>query len=141
MYCSGNVDDVIIGDSLTSIETLSMLKEAFEEDTISLRVWLHKEYQDLASNTFLVRRDHPKYILRLNAPRKENVLMTFTGKRIVGAITMDNYLYGRYGGEVQICLSELEADARVNVIGYVHPEDIPLLSCIKNTTKIKWITK
>lgn len=141
MYCHGNVDDIIIGDSMTSIETLSLMKEAFDQDIVTLRVWLHKEYQELINNSFLVRRDHPKSSLRLNVSRQANIPMTFTGKRIVGAITMDNYLYGRYGGEVQICLSELEADVRVNVIGYVHPDDIPLLSCIKTSTKIKFIAQ
>lgn len=58
---------------------------------------------------------------------------------LVLLITMDNDLYGRYRGEVQITLNDLPADERVNVIGKVIPEDILLLSFIKPGQGIKLI--
>jgi uncharacterized protein len=67
------------------------------------------------------------------------VLPENTVARPKGTITMDNDLYGRYRGEVQITLNDLPADERVNVIGKVIPEDILLLSFIKPGQGIKLI--
>lgn len=39
--------------------------------------------------------------------------------RPVGTITMDNENYLRYQGEIQITLTDLDADERVNVLGRV----------------------
>lgn len=62
-------------------------------------------------------------------------------KRNVGSITVDNKNYGRYQGEIQITKSNLDADEKVNVIGRVVEEDIPLLKYVKggNKFKIRWI--
>jgi uncharacterized protein len=62
-----------------------------------------------------------------------------TSERIVGSITRDNDLYGRYRGEVQITLCDLPADDRVNVVGRVVDEDIVLLSYLKPGQKVKFI--
>ncbi|MGG3924217.1 DUF871 domain-containing protein, partial [Geobacillus thermodenitrificans] len=50
--------------------------------------------------------------------------------RRTGSITIDNERYGRYAGELQITLVDLPADDRVNVIGQVIEEDMPLLRYI-----------
>ncbi|WP_230136734.1 DUF871 domain-containing protein, partial [Peribacillus frigoritolerans] len=62
-----------------------------------------------------------------------------TAARSLGSITKDNDAYGRYRGEVQICKRDLGADHRVNVIGRVIEEDIPLLSLLKPGQTIKLI--
>jgi hypothetical protein len=48
-----------------------------------------------------------------------------------GSITIDNDLYGRYRGEMQITLTDLSADERVNVVGRVKSDDLPLLEQLK----------
>lgn len=50
---------------------------------------------------------------------------------------MDNSGYGRYRGEVQICRRVLAADERVNVIGRVIDEDLPLLNLALSGQKVK----
>jgi len=47
--------------------------------------------------------------------------------RPTGSVTIDNERYGRYAGELQITLTDLPADDKVNVIGRVISEDVPLL--------------
>ena len=47
-------------------------------------------------------------------------------ERLRGTITIDNELYGRYSGEIQMIRSDLKADSRVNVIGRI-PENAWLL--------------
>lgn len=51
-------------------------------------------------------------------------------KRKRGAITIDNMNYGRYAGEIQLVKHDLPEDDRVNVIGNVIREDLPLLNYI-----------
>lgn len=47
----------------------------------------------------------------------------------------------RYQGEIQIALADLPADERVNVLGKVIDDDLPLLPWIKGNQKfrIKWV--
>ena len=40
-----------------------------------------------------------------------------------GSITIDNELYGRYAGEMQIATHDLPVDEKVNVVGMVVEED------------------
>lgn len=53
-----------------------------------------------------------------------------TTERKTGSITIDNQLYGRYQGEIQIVKKDLCADTKVNVVGHVIETDLPLLSLI-----------
>lgn len=53
---------------------------------------------------------------------------TISRKR--GSITIDNELYGRYAGEMQIVINDLPEDRKVNVVGMVMEEDVSLLSYI-----------
>ncbi len=53
-----------------------------------------------------------------------------TTERKKGSITIDNSNYLRYEGELQIALRDLPADKKVNVVGTVMEEDLPLLSYI-----------
>ena len=54
-------------------------------------------------------------------------------------ITIDNHLMGRYCGEVQILKCDLPSDARVNVIGFVHPEYVEALESIDGSTSIRLV--
>lgn len=47
-----------------------------------------------------------------------------------GSVTVDNLLYGRYMGELQIALVDLPPDERVNVAGRIVEEDLCLLDCL-----------
>lgn len=48
-----------------------------------------------------------------------------------GDVTIDNLFYGRYMGELQIVLTQLPSDSRVNVVGKVIDNDLPLLNLLK----------
>ncbi|NWN95854.1 MAG: DUF871 family protein, partial [Bacillus sp. (in: Bacteria)] len=51
--------------------------------------------------------------------------------------TLDNNLYARYKGELQITKRNLPADAKVNVIGQIAGRDLPLLDFIGSGTQFK----
>jgi uncharacterized protein len=62
-------------------------------------------------------------------------------ERKKGSVTIDNQLYGRYQGEIQITKTDLCADEKVNVIGHIIEEDLPLLPFIKGgqAFRIEWV--
>nr|WP_284142744.1 DUF871 domain-containing protein [Peribacillus frigoritolerans] len=94
----------------------------------------------LQSGQYKLRPDVSQDVFRLQNTRvTANVEPSNTAARSLGSITMDNDAYGRYRGEVQICKRDLGANHRVNVIGRVIEEDIPLLSLLKPGQTIKLI--
>lgn len=64
-----------------------------------------------------------------------------TVERRVGSITIDNVLYGRYAGEMQITINDLPEDEKVNVIGSVIEEDLSLLSYVGAGQKFQLISE
>lgn len=61
-------------------------------------------------------------------------------ERPVGSITIDNSDYLRYEGEVQITKTNLPADEKVNVIGYIQSGDYLLLEAMRpgQPFEIQW---
>ncbi|WP_375154096.1 DUF871 domain-containing protein [Parageobacillus sp. VR-IP] len=47
-----------------------------------------------------------------------------------GRVTIDNNQYGRYAGELQITLTDLPANEKVNVVGRIMEDDLPLLAYV-----------
>ena len=60
-------------------------------------------------------------------------------ERKIGSLTIDNYKYARYSGEIQITKRDYGKDERVNVIGNVKDDYRLLLRSIRNRDKIKII--
>lgn len=57
--------------------------------------------------------------------------------REIGAITVDNNLYGRYMGELQIMKKPLPPDRRVNVVGQLSAQEQKLLKYLKPGTPVR----
>src|SRR5690606_39623333 len=62
-----------------------------------------------------------------------------TDERPRGTVTIDNSGYLRYAGEVHLAKTDLPADPRVNVLGRIIPEDIPLLDQLERGVKFKLV--
>ncbi|MCI5773398.1 MAG: MupG family TIM beta-alpha barrel fold protein [Erysipelotrichaceae bacterium] len=135
-----HVDDIFIGDSQANVEEIRYIYEYQNKKKMHISVYLDDKYKYLMEKEYTVRKDHSKYNLRLVSPRLENIEVKNNISRCKGAITIDNKLMGRYCGEIQICLEDLPADARVNVIGFVSPYYLDLLKNIDNDTNIQFIT-
>jgi uncharacterized protein len=127
------VEDIYIGDPGISEELIDRLIE-IERNIVTLRT------EGFQEGVYQLRPDFSRDVLRLMDTRSsDSVIPENTLPRPVGTVTRDNDLYGRYRGEVQITRHDLSADERVNVIGRINPEDIPLLSLLKPGQKIKLI--
>lgn len=128
------VEDVYIGDPEVSENLLKRLIDYDRHRCVSIRV---EGYQE---GEFRLRPDFSRDVLRFMDTRSaESILPENTLARPIGTITRDNDRYGRYRGEVQITLRDLPSDERVNVIGRVVNEDIPLLPYLKPGQIVKLI--
>ncbi|MGM0887924.1 MAG: MupG family TIM beta-alpha barrel fold protein [Bacillota bacterium] len=131
-----HVEGVYVGDQGTEDNLLENLTAYKNLNILTIRV----ESRLLQSGQYKLRPDVSQDVFRLQNTRvTANVEPNNTAERSLGSITMDNDAYGRYRGEVQICKRDLGANHRVNVIGRVIEEDIPLLSLLKPGQTIKLI--
>lgn len=110
----------------------------FEEDNIiTLPVDLDDRYRHLLGNVYTNRIDSPSSLIRIRESReysRSNGSVTEpdnTVERKAGLITIDNSLYKRYCGELQITKKDYPWDEKVNVIGRIKEEYLDLLKLIE----------
>ncbi|EWG11584.1 DUF871 domain-containing protein [Cytobacillus firmus] len=141
-------DKVLIGDHSVKDGTLEQLAK-IAEGAVPLRIELTggQIYEDLFNKLHTNRMDPARDVIRSVESR------SYAGQgsnkwepvnqleRKKGSVTVDNILYGRYAGEMQITLADLQRDERVNVIARVIEEDMPLLDQIKAGTKFQLIVR
>jgi uncharacterized protein len=144
------IDKILVGDFELSGATLDQFDTLNNEKHLLLRAEpLIKDDEILKSlETVQTNRwDSARDCIRSMESReygligKQSLEPNNTVKRDMGTITVDNKNYGRYQGEIQITRRNLDADEKVNVIGKIIDEDLPLLSLIKGGLKfkIRWI--
>ena len=133
------VDDVLIGDSKAKIETLEYINRYIEDKVITIKAHFEKEYEYLYEEEYTCRKDFSESVLRLITPRTSGIRPYNNGFRRRGSITIDNELMGRYCGEIQLLKKDFEADARVNTVGFIHPEYVDLLEYLDYKTKIRFV--
>ncbi|MFS0634739.1 MupG family TIM beta-alpha barrel fold protein [Mesobacillus foraminis] len=137
LFQSG-VEDVYIGDPGAGGQLLEQLVEYDDKKLVCL----HLSDSCLKEGEYRLRPDFARDVLRLmNTRTTASVPPANTEARPKGSITMDNDRYGRYRGEVQITLHDLPADDRVNVIGHVLDQDLPLLPYISPGDSISIVVR
>ncbi len=139
------VDEVYIGDEKIQEVTIEQFKTYQNENLILLNCQLiSSEYHYLLTDVHTNRMDDAEDVVRSQEARfKElpTIQQMNSVNRSKGSITLDNLLYGRYMGELQITKKELPADSRVNVMGKVTDKDIPLIEWILAGQKYQLIGK
>lgn len=147
LYQSG-VDRVIVGDSQAEIEQLKRIGQinpkVIEFDAVIynkvdyfnlLSAEIHTNRPDAAED--VIRSQESRLILSSNQYIIRKVTPENCIERRRGVITVDNDLYLRYAGELQICKRDLAADSRVNVIGEITEESCLLLDYVSDSHKFK----
>ncbi|MCD7034801.1 MupG family TIM beta-alpha barrel fold protein [Metabacillus sp. GX 13764] len=138
-YCAADlrnegIQHIYTGDPEADISLLQNLMKLDEKNIVRLRA----ESDLLASGVYKLRQDFSRDVLRFYGTRSsEAIPASNTAARPAGSITMDNDGYGRYKGEIQITLSDLPRDERVNVIGRIVSEDLALLPLIQPGQALK----
>ncbi|MBG9856676.1 DUF871 domain-containing protein [Bacillus wiedmannii] len=129
------VDKVLIGDISGSLESVQEIASA-SRGIIPLRYepFINEnEVLKVVEKVHTNRFDPARDAIRSVESREGNkvVLQPMnTISRKKGSITIDNELYGRYAGEMQVVVNDLPVDEKVNVVGMVVEEDVPLLPYI-----------
>ncbi|MGD2276369.1 DUF871 domain-containing protein [Bacillus wiedmannii] len=126
------VDKVLIGDISGSVESVQEIASA-SRGIIQLRYKsfiCDKEALKVVERVHTNRLDPARDVIRSVESREGNKVILkpmHTIARKKGSITIDNELYGRYAGEMQVATHDLPKDEKVNVVGMVVEEDLSLL--------------
>jgi uncharacterized protein len=131
------VDKVLVGDISVTSETLMLLSVASEYIPLQYKPAIKDEQLlEIIEQSNTNREDPARDVIRSMESRlyasfgEQKLSPINTVKRNRGSITIDNELYGRYAGEMQITLTDLASDEKVNVIGNIIKEDLPLLNYV-----------
>jgi hypothetical protein len=149
LMATGVVDEILIGDPFASATELADLQEAASSPTLVIRVIEEEglsetERRILYGTIHIARPDLSEWVLRSRTSREmagmgEKLTAREAKVREANVITIDNEKYGRYSGELQIVRQELPADARVNVVGRISPEDSCLLRYIADGVEFRFV--
>ena len=125
-------DHVFIGDASLSAQMIDSFKNYIKQQIITLRI--DKNLPELFNSEWHNRPDVARDVVRLTEGRSRQLFDVApqgnSEARSRGTITCDNKLYLRYQGELQITKRDLPADEKINVLGHVVADDLPLLNQI-----------
>lgn len=129
------LDGIFLGDPGISAAQRANIDRFCTEGVLTLPAKLDPAYAHLFGQVFTNRPDSPAWLVRFQESREYSCYggahaPQSPQKRLRGTITVDNDLYGRYAGEVQLLRQDFAADKRVNVIGKVAQNYLPLVDCI-----------
>lgn len=130
-------DAVFVGDGAVSRKELKWIGMIGPKGVLPVPAFLAAGYEALYGRKFTCRPDSPELAVRFQESREyscfgKEIPPGETKPRPFGTITIDNLLYGRYSGEIQLMRKDLPPDKRVNVIGHVAAGYELLISCIHN---------
>ncbi len=134
---SAGCDVVLVGDMGLSEKGWGQLRQ-LSEGYADVRCDLAPGYERLYGQVHHDRPDASPLVFRSVESRGElrpkgGVAPDGTAgqPRPAGAIALSNAGHARYEGELEISRHDLPGDARMNVVGHVVPEDVPLLALVR----------
>ena len=144
---SGLIDDIYFGDAYASIYEIRDVV-SINKNVIELNINLIMDITDYEKDIIFAgihtnRSDSSEYIIRSEESRGYAKI----GKAIKPhncierkkySVTIDNYGFKRYSGELNICLIDMPQDERVNVVGHIPEEEHMLVDLIRQGTKFKF---
>ena len=131
-----NVDQVYLSEPEIDEKDLERIELFNKEGIVTLPVDIDRKYEYLLNKTFTDRIDSPNGLVRILESREysrsndTNIDPDNCIERSQGSITIDNDLYKRYCGEIQIMKKDYPQDEKVNVIGKVKDDYLGLLKMI-----------
>ena len=138
------VDKIIIGDPGLSQSMQEKIKNYFVQDILNLDYSSSTDISEILipGKTYSNRPDPARDVIRIKESRQQNDQLipatTEHVERAKGMITIDNELYGRYMGEVQIIKHNLAADSKVNTIAEIADSDLDLIDHIGADQRIQF---
>ncbi|WZL81418.1 MupG family TIM beta-alpha barrel fold protein [Vallitaleaceae bacterium 9-2] len=142
-----SMDLVLLGDLNMDMTQIQWIMDYIHHGIISVPIHLESQYTKLYDKEYTIREDSGAYAFRFLESREYS---TNSGmkieqdnciKREQGALTIDNHLYKRYSGEIQLVYKALEADHRVNVIGQLDDAYIRLVGMIQRGDRLRLVRR
>ena len=136
-----NVDQVYLSEPRIDEKDLERIELFNKEGIVTLPVDIDRKYEYLLNKTFTDRIDSPNGLVRILESREysrsndTNIDPDNCIERSQGSITIDNDLYKRYCGEIQIMKKDYPQDEKVNVIGKAKDEYLDLLKMIERGSR------
>ena len=149
LWATELIDDVIVANSFASEEELKALSE-IDPYLLTLDCELSADDSEIERHIVqeephLVRGDSSDYVLRSSQSRithkKDHFEPHDTRPIEKGDILIDNYLYTKYAGELQVALLPMENFGKTNVVGRILEQDLPLLDLLKPWQKFQFSEK
>ncbi len=134
LISSPGIGGVMAADEFFTEAELICIARTVRRESLTLNVRLESgisgaERELLLGAPHRIRYDSNRQLLRSRTSREvsrigKQIAPRPSGKRRRGTVTVDNEGYGRYSGEVQILLEDMEGDSRVNCCGQIAQEDL-----------------
>lgn len=146
LYFKYELDLILVGDPSISTYQQNLIMESLSTNLIHIPAAINEQYKYILNKPWTIRSDSPKWIARL----EESRTFASAGKtiepfncidRLRGSITIDNKEYLRYSGEIQIVKENLKLCSKINVIGNIDEDYLPILDLLSGSRKIKIIEK
>ncbi|MBJ8325298.1 DUF871 domain-containing protein [Streptococcus pacificus] len=140
MKATGLIDDIIIANQFISEAELETCVAILKEEHLTLDiiplVSLTAVEKAILEFPHYYRGDLSDYVIRSTQPRinfqKETIVARTQDRHVKrGSIIIDNDLYMRYKGELQIALRPFTISEKANLVAQITPEDNVLLSYLK----------
>ncbi|KUO77074.1 MAG: hypothetical protein APF77_23565 [Clostridia bacterium BRH_c25] len=126
-------DGMLVSDEYITENEFKQIRDVIYKEPIAVKISLDEEIIELEKEVLLgnrhrIRYDSNNLVLRSQSSRQmaeysNKIPKRKSKERTARCITIDNELYGRYSGELQIVLEKLPEDDRVNVIGYIDEDE------------------
>lgn len=131
-------DQIFVGDPQLTPNSIAAITNYQQEHAITLH--LDTDIPELFENEWHNRPDVARDVIRLKESRLKRVLPIRPQDNLYarprGSVTIDNSLYPRYQGEIEITKRDLLQDDKVNVLAQVDEYDLPLLDYIGSNTRV-----
>lgn len=150
MKATGYIDNVLIANQFISEEELALLANTLKDEVLTFPVRalveLTETERKIIEDAHVYRGDISSYVVRSTMTRvrfaSEAVAPRDQSKWVNrGSIIIDNDLYTRYKGELQVALKSFEISEKANVVAEIEPQAIELLDYLKPWQAFKLVIK
>jgi len=137
LLASQLVDGVLFGDPLVledELAAVAALNPSYIELQVKVVADISTAEREILFAPHTNRTDPGEWVIRSQEARKicsAIIPARIAMPRPLGAVTIDNQDYLRYMGEMQVVLSTLPADPRVNLVACIIPEEKFILNYIR----------
>lgn len=150
LFATDVIDDVIISTQFATDEELESLSK-LDFYKVNMKITLEKDISEIEEKIIFdhphfVRPDISSFLVRSTMPRityKDESIESRNEKKIKtfkpGDIVILNNGYGRYKGELQVILREIENDGKRNLVGKLIGIEQSLMSFLQPYRQFKFI--